>query len=229
MQTPSRSPAASQGRHARPRKPPPRRRGPSPDKTAQTKVSIVRAALAEFLDKGFAEATIAGVAQRAGVAKGTPYRYFATKEELFSGVVKQELVGAHRDLLAAKRGRDESVQAFLRRTLLVALDEFEHKGRAAIARLVIVEGVRFPALIEIYRREMFDPVRAQIRRLAPIARRRGELADDKLIRYPQLLTAPIWMGILNNQLIDPDHPIDIAGLFSAQLDLVFGNGERDRS
>ncbi|MFT4278871.1 MAG: TetR/AcrR family transcriptional regulator [Rhodopseudomonas sp.] len=202
-------------------------RGPSPDKTAQTKASIVRAALAEFLDKGFADATIAGVAQRAGVAKGTPYRYFATKEALFAGVVQQELVGALGDILEERRGRDESVQAFLRRTLLIALGEIERKGRAAMARLVIVEGVRFPALVEIYRREMFDPVLDQIKRLAPVARRRGELPDDRLIRHPHLLIAPVWMGILNNQLIDRDHPVDIAGLFEAQLELMF-SGEAGR-
>lgn len=204
-----------------------RARGPSPDKTAQTKASIVRAALAEFLDKGFADSTIAGVARRAGVAKGTPYRYFATKEALFAGVVQQELVGALGEILEERRGRDESVQAFLRRTLLIALGEIERKGRAAIARLVIVEGVRFPALVEIYRREMFDPVLDQIKRLAPVARRRGELPDDRLIRHPHLLIAPVWMGILNNQLIDREHPIDIAGLFEAQLELMF-SGEAQR-
>ena len=68
-----------------------RHRGPSPEKTAQTRRAIVGAALAEFLEKGFADATMESVARRAGVAKGTPYRYFPTKEALFSGVVHRRL------------------------------------------------------------------------------------------------------------------------------------------
>ena len=71
-----------------------RTRGPSPEKTAQTRRAIVSAALAEFLENGFANATMESVARRAGVAKGTPYRYFPTKEALFSGVVQQEIAGA---------------------------------------------------------------------------------------------------------------------------------------
>ena len=43
-----------------------------------------------------------------------------------------------------------------------------------------------------------------------------------------VLIAPVWMGILNNQLIDRDHPIDIAGLFEAQLELMFSGEPRRR-
>ena len=75
-----------------------RRRGTSPEKTAQTRQAIVDAALAEFVEKGFADATIESVAKRAGVAKGLIYRYFEAKEALFSAVVQQEIVHAHIDV-----------------------------------------------------------------------------------------------------------------------------------
>ncbi|MBS0267612.1 MAG: helix-turn-helix transcriptional regulator, partial [Proteobacteria bacterium] len=93
-----------------------RRRGTSPEKTAQTRQTIVDAALAEFLEKGFAEATIESVSKRAGVAKGLIYRYFEAKEALFSAVVQQEIVRAHIDVDESKRSPGESVEAFLRRT-----------------------------------------------------------------------------------------------------------------
>lgn len=198
-----------------------RTRGPSPEKTAQTRQTIISAALAEFLEKGFADATMEGVARRAGLAKGTSYRYFPTKEALFSGVVRQEIAGAHIEVDAAKRRPDETVKAFLRRTMLVALRGIELQGRSAIARLVIIEGVRFPALVEIYREELIGPLMGQIRRLARDAWRSGETKDDRLVKFPQLLTAPIWMGILNNELLDTQHPVDIGGLFAAQLEVLF--------
>lgn len=198
-----------------------RTRGPSPEKTAQTRRTIISAALVEFLDKGFADATMEGVARRAGLAKGTSYRYFPTKEALFTGVVRQVIAAAHVEVDAANRRPEETVESFLRRTMLVALRRIELQGRSAIAKLVIVEGVRFPALVEIYRQELLDPLKEQIKRLARHARRSGELKDDRLVRHPELLTAPIWMGIVNNELLNKDSPIDIAALFEAQLSVLF--------
>lgn len=207
----------------------PRTRGPSPEKTAQTRRAILGAALAELLEKGFANTTMEAVAKRANVAKGTPYRYFPTKEALFEGVVREEIARAIVDVNPANRAPDESVAAFLRRTMLVAMRNIERSGRAAIARLVLAEGGRFPALVEIYRREMFDPILAQIKELALTAKARGELKNDRLTQYPQLLIAPIWFGIIQNGLLDTAHPLDIGDLFEANLDVIFaGSAGRDQ-
>jgi len=50
-------------------------------------VEILRAALPVFAKKGFYDATMEDIAQKAAVAKGTLYLYFASKEELFSRMV----------------------------------------------------------------------------------------------------------------------------------------------
>lgn len=206
--------------------PAPRRtRGPSVEKTAQTRRAIVSAALAEFLEKGFANATMEAVARRAQVAKGTPYRYFPTKEALFEGVVRQEIAAALADVRAANRAPGEKVGAFLRRTLLPAMRDVERKGRGAIARLVLTEGVRFPVLVEIYRREMFDPLLAQLRELTRAARAGGELKTDALVDHGELLIAPIWYGVIHNGLLARSQPLDIGELFAAHLDLIFGPGD----
>ena len=52
---------------------------------------ILRAAKATFAAKGQAAATIDDVAQRAEVAKGTIYRYFKSKEDLFHVLVEDGL------------------------------------------------------------------------------------------------------------------------------------------
>ncbi len=201
---------------------PHRTRGPSVEKTAQTRRAIISAALAEFLEKGFANATMEAVARRADVAKGTPYRYFPTKEALFEGVVRQEIAGALVEVNAANRAPGEKVGAFLRRTMLPAMRVVESQGRGAIARLVLTEGVRFPALVEIYRREMFDPLLDELRELVKAARDEGELASEAPVRRPELLIAPIWYGIIQNGLLDRSQPIDIGDLFEANLDIFFG-------
>ncbi|WP_159288986.1 TetR/AcrR family transcriptional regulator [Methylosinus sporium] len=196
-------------------------RGPSPEKTAQTRRVIVDAALGEFLEKGYADTTMDGVARRAGVAKGTPYRYFPAKEALFEAMVREKIAGALIDADPANRRPDEKVSTFLRRTMLVSIREIERNGRAAIARLMLVEGARFPEMTEIYRRVMFEPLLKQIHALAVAARAGGELRRPELEDYPHLLIAPIWFAIIHNGLLDRAHPLDIGDLFEANLDLVF--------
>jgi len=201
-----------------------RTRGTSPEKTAQTRQSIVDAALAEFLENGFANTTVESVAKRAGVAKGLIYRYFIGKEALFSAVVQQEIVNAHLDVDDAKLRPDESVENFLRRTLVASIYDIEKKSRADIARMVIAEGARFPAIAEIYRRDVIDPLLQKVKRLAAAARKSGELRDDRIIKHPHLLLAPIWAGIVINKFLDREHPINIGELFEVQIDTLFSKG-----
>lgn len=52
---------------------------------------ILKAALDEFSDKGFHHSTIDTIAERAGIAKGTVYRYFKTKDELFNALKEDSM------------------------------------------------------------------------------------------------------------------------------------------
>jgi len=53
---------------------------------------ILDAALAVFAERGLAAARLEDIAKRAGVSKGTIYLYFANKEELFRGVVRESVI-----------------------------------------------------------------------------------------------------------------------------------------
>ena len=53
----------------------------------RTRRKILDAALTEFGEKGFSEASIVGITGRAQVALGTFYTYFDSKEEVFRAVV----------------------------------------------------------------------------------------------------------------------------------------------
>ena len=53
---------------------------------------ILDAALAVFAERGLAAARLDDIAKRAGVSKGTIYLYFANKEELFRGVVRETVI-----------------------------------------------------------------------------------------------------------------------------------------
>ncbi len=83
----------------------------SPEKTARTRQQIARAALEEFSAQGFARASISNISKRAGVAKGTVYNYFPTKELLFEAVLKEFIATVRTELESSppQRGNRKSL------------------------------------------------------------------------------------------------------------------------
>lgn len=74
----------------------PRRRYDSRRRQAQaaeTRQDIIAAALKLFLERGYAGATIASIAQDTGVVVETIYRSFGSKAELFKAVVEAAVAG----------------------------------------------------------------------------------------------------------------------------------------
>ena len=64
-------------------------RAMNPEQKQERQQEILSAALALFEETDFEAVSMAGVAKKAGLAKGTLYLYFATKEALFLAVLTQ--------------------------------------------------------------------------------------------------------------------------------------------
>ena len=97
-------------------------REPRTERGRRTQRAILDAAAAEFGEKGFHESSIVSITIRAGVALGSFYTYFESKEALFKALV-QDMSGRVRDhvapvLLEHKGGAVEAegaaLEAFLR-------------------------------------------------------------------------------------------------------------------
>lgn len=88
----------------------------------------MQAAEVEFGEKGFHEAAISGITQRAGVALGTFYVYFDSKEEIFRDLVSY--MGHHTRSWIAQRVADVPDRLSAERKGLEAFIEFvrEHKN-----------------------------------------------------------------------------------------------------
>jgi AcrR family transcriptional regulator len=104
---------------------------------------ILDAAREEFGERGFSESSIVGITQRAGVALGTFYTYFDSKESLFQALVKdmsaqvRDSVGpALADAMDGLDGERRALEAFLRfahdhRDVYRVIDESEFVDPAA--------------------------------------------------------------------------------------------------
>lgn len=200
---------------------PRRTRGPSPEKTARTRAAIIDAAMVEFLERGFSGATMAGVARRAALAKGTPYLYFEGKEALFAAIVRNVVTQTLVELEGRPMLPEERLGDYLRRTLVPLMRNFEPSGRAKVAQLVLTEGTRFPELAEVYRREVFEPMHELVRHHARLAPELPEPLRRTLVDFPQMLFGPLWVGMVQNGILGSPHPVDMGEMFARQIDLLF--------
>jgi len=91
-----------------------------------------------------------------------------------------------------------------------------------VIRLILAEGPRFPKLAEFYYREVIGRVLPVIRARLMLAVERGELTNDALARFPQLLVAPALLAVLWSGLFGRFAPLDARELMRAHLDLLFG-------
>ena len=74
--------------------PPPDTASPKRERRKQARPGeLLEAALALFVEKGFAATRVEEVAARAGVSKGTLFLYFPSKEDLFKAVVRKNIAG----------------------------------------------------------------------------------------------------------------------------------------
>ncbi len=87
---------------------------------ARNRELLLAAAEAEFAERGD-EASAASIARRAGVAKGTVFRHFATMDELIAAIVAKRL--AHLTALAREQLDSDDPAAGLYRFLIVAADQ----------------------------------------------------------------------------------------------------------
>jgi AcrR family transcriptional regulator len=81
-----------------------------------TRERLLRSAREVIEDAGYGGASVAAIAERAGVATGTLYRHFASKEELFVEVFRSVCAGeerAMREAIPEAGGAVERLQATL--------------------------------------------------------------------------------------------------------------------
>jgi AcrR family transcriptional regulator len=202
---------------AKPRKPA-RKAQNRAEKSEARRQAIVAAALDEFCARGFAATRIEDVAARAGVAKGTIYLHFDDKQALFREIVTTMLVPLVAVLEAPPP--DIPLREIIGRFFDVFVAEIYSTRRRDVIRLVMTEGQRFPELAEFHYRNVVARAIAAMRVLLTRARERGELADDTLIRFPQLIVAPAMVAIVWSGLFDRFAPLDVDALLRAHLDVL---------
>jgi AcrR family transcriptional regulator len=191
------------------------------ERAADRRQAIVDAALDEFIDRGYAAARLDDVARRAGVAKGTIYLHFKDKQALFEELVRTALVPLI-GRLAAPPVAGGSIRAALENFAENFVKEVVMTRRAAIIRLIVAEGPRFPDIADFYYREVVSRGLAGMRALIELAIARGEIKHQGLKDFPQIVVAPAMVAVIWQGLFGRHAPLDATAMLRVHLDMIFG-------
>lgn len=184
---------------------------------------VLDAALAVFVDKGFAATKVDDIARRAGVSKGTVYLYFASKEALLEGIV-QRAVAPIADTavpdMAAFRGDPRVPITMLLRLLCQVLAQPE---KVAIPKLILREVMNFPAIAEMYRRNVLDKVVPALTGLIARGIDEGHLRPVDPELTIRSVVGPIIAHIALSEVfgIHPEEGLAMERLVDNHLDILF--------
>lgn len=218
--SPEREPEAAVSAHGAPGHPGRGRRPASAAARGERRRVILEAAHAEFSAHGYAATRLDAVARRAGVAKGTLYLYFTDKEALFCTLVREMVGSVLQDADALVATFPGSTRDLLSLMMQLMADRVLQAPAAALVRLMLAEGPRFPELAAFYHEEVVSRGIALILKVAQRGLDRGELTSDIAVRFPQLVVAPAILALVWNSLFGATDPLDVRTLLEAHLELL---------
>ncbi len=131
---------------------------------AERPQQLLDAAFALFTTKGLAATRAEDVAQLAGVSKGTLYRYYASKDELFKAVVRHslgEVIAKSNDITDHWQGPIGELIQFLAHTWWTSVGQSHASG---IFKLIISEVGNMPELAQFYVDEVITPTHDMLSR-----------------------------------------------------------------
>jgi AcrR family transcriptional regulator len=174
---------------------------PRTERGRRTVRKLLEAAAEEFGTRGYHEAAITGITQRAGVALGTFYTYFESKEELFRALVRDMSQATRAHVAEAVRGAPDRIAAER-----IGLAAFIRFTRAHPELYRIIEEAQFVAE-DVYREHYLTFVEGYRQGLAAAAER-GEISPgpDEL-RAWALIGMSVFLGMryaIWNADMDPE-------------------------
>ncbi len=160
------------------------------------RTEILNAARSVFARKGFVRGIMDAIAKEAGIAKGTVYLYFRSKEEIYRAVLDYDMEFLKKDTLerieAAKNLKDK-IGAFT----LARLENAEAKKE--IFRIMDTESGSLSLTRSQYRRYLREPVHLLASAIEDAARR-GEIRPVPSERVAWII-ADMTRGTIQRRLL----------------------------
>jgi AcrR family transcriptional regulator len=210
-----------------------RRRAVSDEDKSQRRDQIMAAAKKVFARKGFHATTIADIAKRAGLAYGSVYWYFDSKDELFHALMAVEERALRKHVAAAvaalgvpaeNLGQEAPLRAFLQSSVLATLEYFE--SDKATVKLLLRDAYALGERFEKHLGGIYERFIDDIETFIVAAQDRGEVvaAPPRMVAY----TLAALVGQLAHRRLRTDDDVTAAQVSDFVVALVL-DGLRPRA
>ncbi|MEM8823227.1 MAG: TetR/AcrR family transcriptional regulator [Pseudomonadota bacterium] len=181
---------------------------------------ILAAGLEEFNEHGFAGASMARIAKRADVSRGTLYLYFENKEALFLAVAENAMSAFTRDAAAKMDMGDHSTEETLRALFGQMYAMMTSTKNSALLRILVSEGPNMPDLVAQYHARILSTGKQLLARIIARGVERSEVREDAAGTVPQLLIAPVMFYVIHTMVFGDLEPLDENQFAQSHLDMI---------
>ena len=186
---------------------------------------ILEAAISVIAEKGFFQARVSEIAERAGVADGTIYLYFKNKEQILMAAIDSPFVAFLERARTAAQDLSISPEQRLRRLCQLHLETLgENRNLALVFQTELRQSARFLAQFSRTRLvEYFDLIRSVVRE--------GQAAGQFRAGVSDKIAANCFFGAIDEMVTSwmlSEHSYPLAGAADAVMDVIL-NGMENRS
>lgn len=183
---------------------------------------LLDAALALFVEKGYAHTSVAEIARTAGISKGAVYLYFPSKQAILEGLVRRAVSPVAARALAAADVTTGDIRETLRAIVTIVATALGDPKVFAVPRIVIREATVAPEIAEMYRRAVFDTVFPAATRVIGQAIARGQMRPVDPELTIRSLIGPILAHLLLAEVfgIRPADGLALDRLVENHLDIL---------
>lgn len=157
---------------------------------------LLSAALDLFVERGYAATKLDDVAARAGVAKGTLYLYFDSKEALFKAVIEQGILPMLDEGAALIQQHQGDARSLLQALLLRWWQSLGETPLGGIPKLMIAEAGNFPAVATYYYDNVIVRGRELLRQALLRGVAAGEFRELDIESTIDVIMAPVLMLVI---------------------------------
>lgn len=199
-------------------------RGPKFRRRAEARPDeVLDAALALFIENGFAATRVEDIAKRAGLSKGAVYLYFPSKEALLEGLVRRAVLPIAENALGALQGYEGDPRIVITAVLKMLALRLKDDKLIAIPKLIFREVLGFPELAAMYRREVLDRVIPTLEALLRNGIEQGYLRQVDPHLTIRSIVGPLMMHIAMAEVfgIMPEDGLHMERLIDNHLTILF--------
>lgn len=183
---------------------------------------MLDAALALFIEQGFARTSVEQVAKRAGISKGAVYLYFPSKEAILVGLVDRTIAPLSDTMFDSISDYQGDPRPVLVRFLRMMGAVLSDKRNRAVPLIVLHEAPAAPSIASMFRKAVLDRAIPAISALLAQGVEGGYIRKIDPELTARTVVGPVFIHIILFEIFDvaPEGGFEMGDLIDNHLSIL---------